>query len=81
MRCNTLFILDERPSNKWEIKLNFRIQATPYLEHVTAGSVIDRFRRLASKFEGAARLVNVFLLMNRRGMAASPPAIKHHTTQ
>lgn len=54
------------------------IQSTPYLEHVTAGSVIDRFRRLASKLEGAAKLVNVFLLMNRRGMAASPPVIKHN---
>lgn len=43
-----------------------------YLEHSAAGSAMDRFKRAASKFEGAARLVNDFLLRNRRGIAARP---------
>lgn len=52
--------------------------AIPHLTHSTAGIVIDRFNRLISKFDGAAKLVKVFLLRNRRGMAARAPAV-HHT--
>ena len=45
-----------------------------YLTHSTSGKVADRFSKLTSKFAGAARLVKVFLLMNRSGMAARASA-------
>jgi hypothetical protein len=45
--------------------------------HSTAGVVIDRFNRLTSKLDGAAKLVYVFLLRNRRGMAAMAAALYH----
>ena len=52
------------------IKLQIRgASALLYLVHTTEGAAIDLLSRLPSKFEGAARLVHVFRLMNRNGMA------------
>ena len=50
-----------------------------YLTHSTSGTVADRFSKLTSKFAGAARLVNVFLLMNLRGIAARASVSKVET--
>ena len=57
----------ERAKKQYDVKI--ARSALQYLAHSMVGTVIDLLRRLPSKFEGAARLVQVLRLMNLRGMA------------